>query len=209
MKHRLGLYLLSGLLGACSGRCGGSAPPAGAAATAAVVDAPVTAPASLAEALEAQWRIRLPERLQDKTLPALAHLPRRRLDAFAANNELWLVVDKSLSARLTTGTELTPTMLADDATLTTALRTAASAWRERAGVAPTVLRLAADREVPGTELGRVRRLALQAHPWRVSLLVRDGEQMAELMLNNPPVVRTRPGDPGALVAPAPATPTAP
>ena len=97
-------------------------------------------------------------------------------------------------------------MLADDASLTTALRTAASVWRDRAGVAPVVLRLAADREVPGTELGRVRRLALQAHPWRVSLLVRDGEQMAELMLNNPPVVRTRSGDQGAVAAPEQATP---
>lgn len=181
----------------------------GAAAPALVADAASAANASLAASLEAQWGIRLPDRLQDKTLPALAHLPRRRLDAFVPNKELWLVVDKALSARLTTGTTLTPTQLADDATLTTALRSAASAWRDRAGVAAVVLRLVADREVPGTELGRVRRLALLAHPWRVSLLVRDGEQMAELMLNNPPVVRSRAGDPGAVSAPVHVTPAAP
>lgn len=206
MKHPRSLLLVVGLFTACNGRCGATPPAAGPAAAAS--PAPV-APASLAEALEAQWSIRLPDRMQDKTLPALAHLPRRRVEAFAADKELWLVVDKTLQARLATGAVVTPAMLADDATLTTALRTAGEAWRARAGVAPVALRIAADRDVPGTELGRVRRLALQAQPWRVSLLVRDGDQVAELMLNNPPVVRTRPGDPGAVAPPQAATVTAP
>jgi hypothetical protein len=166
--------------------------------------APAVAPGPIA-AIEQRFGLTLPDRNTDETLPALARLPRRRTVGVDLDKQLWLAVGPTGSVTLATGVSLTADEVAQDERLTATLRTLVRDWPRRTGTAAAQLLLIADRGTSGVALGRIRRLALAAHGWRLGLLVRDGDGLAELLLNSPAALRTLPN---GVNPPAAATPAA-
>jgi hypothetical protein len=193
------LSLICVLVSGCSGQCSSPAPASAPAAAASA------APLGPVAALEQRLGLTLPDRNTDETLPALAKLPRRRTMGVDLDKQLWLAVGPTGAVTLATGASLTAAEVAQDERLTATLRTVVRDWPRRSGTAAAQLLLIADRGTSGVALGRIRRLALAAHGWRLGLLVRDGDGLAELLLNSPAALRTVPAAAAVPAVPTPAT----
>lgn len=195
----LGLVVVSGLLGGgCVRGCSEPAPrdaatPPGATPTAATPALRATrddAAPSLPDALEATLSIRLPDAAAgDRPVPAIATHPRRRLLAFAPDRHLCVLLQANGRALRDGRDSLAAD--ADEPTTRAWLRTVASDYEARAGVAANRLVLLTDAAASPQRLDLLRRAAQSARSWRVVTLARQGEVLFEVSLDPPPAQRPR------------------
>ncbi len=149
-----------------------------------------SAPRSPADAIELALGLTLPRRMQDDTLPSLATYPHRVLHDWTADRHL--VASLHGDSLLLLGERLPFESLRDEARLRTVMRSAAERWGTRSGTAATRLVLAIDRQTPPEDAAALRRVAMKSHNWHVVALVREGEQLVEVMLGPAPTKRPHP-----------------
>ena len=145
-----------------------------------VAEAIKRAPRALVATVETALTIRLPERLKDAPFPGFDTLPRRRLRRFVAANHLVVTLRKAQMTIL--GQEVAAS---DTDAVRTSLRRAIESWSARSGVAANRLILAVDKDASPQAASSLRRVAMQAHSWRVVALAREGERLMEVHLSPP------------------------